>query len=159
MKREIQNWIKNWIGDLSKIDKRIGVALCPFASKAWDQGAVNVIHTDDLWESVHKEVKSFGKHKVVLCMQNDMSQDYEDLELECAALNRWFSFNNMDIWLLSSYKDYAIVFIQRLSELDSASAALEKLGYYEGYEKADYDRLVMQRRNLHKKSLQQSPVI
>lgn len=144
----MNRWIKSWILSLSKVDKTSGVALCPFAKKALQQGAVKVVHTQTLWDSVHNEVKNFGDSKVVLCVQKDLDQDYAELETECAALNRWFAFNNMDIWLLSSYKKSFIVFIQRLSELDSASVALEKLGYYAGYTKADYDRLILQRRFL-----------
>jgi len=60
-------------------------------------------------------------------------------------LNRWFARNNMDIWLLSYQEDEAIVFVQRLSHLDDAADALNKLGYYDNYEVEDYQRLIKQR--------------
>lgn len=150
----MKQWVANWIADLTKTDEKTGVALCPFAEKAWDQGAVSVVHTKDLWQSVHEAVKNFGEHKVVMCIQEELDQEYEELELECAALNRWFAFNKMDIWLLSSHREYSIVFVQRLSDLDSASIALEKLGYYEGYEQQDFDRLILQRRTLRQAVVQ-----
>lgn len=144
----MRQWVNDWIEDISKVDESIGMPLCPFAQKAWQQGAVDVVHTDNLWESVHKAVDTFGKHKVVICIQDDLDQSYEDLELECAALNRWFAFKKIDIWLLSSHRDYFAVLVQRLSELDAAAVALEKMGYYKQYQKADYDRLILQRRTL-----------
>lgn len=150
----MKQWVEDWIADLAKTDEGKKVALCPFAEKAWVQGAVNVVHTSNLWESVHDAVKNFGGHKVVMCIQEEQDQEYEQLELECAALNRWFAFNKMDIWLLSSHREYSIVFVQRLSELDTASIALDKLGYYQGYEKDDYDRLILQRRTLRQVATQ-----
>lgn len=144
----MKQWVEGWIAELARTDMNTGLAQCPFAKKAWDQGAVNVVHTDDLWKSVHEAVQNFGKYKVVMCIQEEMDQEYEALELECSALNRWFAFNKQDIWLLASHKDYCTVLVQRLSELDSASVALEKQGYYAEYEQRDYDRLILQRRVL-----------
>lgn len=144
----MKQWVKNWIADLSKVNKNSKLSLCPFAGKAWDQGAVSVVHTDNLWDSVHDAVLNFGNFKVVMCIQEEQDQEYAELEIECAALNRWFAYNNMDIWLLSSHREYTIIFVQRLSELDTASVALEKLGYYKTYKKEDYDRLILHRRTL-----------
>jgi len=142
-------WVQDWVTELSIPDKNTGVPLCPFAQKAWDKGQVKVIETDTLWETIFKEVSGFGPHKVVMCVQNDPQQDYEELEARCDALNTWFAFMAMDMWLLSYQKNKAIVFVQSLSDLDSAAAALEKLGYYAEYSEDDYDRLIHKRRVLH----------
>lgn len=141
-------WVQEWVKELSRPNEMTGLAECPFAQKAWDQGAVKVVESQQLWDAVHREVEGFGEHKVVMCVQPDPEQDYEELEAACAALNRWFAFKGMDLWLLSYQIDHAIVFIQTLSELDSASVALEKLGYYQHYDSEDYDRLIAQRRLL-----------
>lgn len=146
----MNEWVQNWIVDLAKPTPANGISLCPFAQKAWDQGAVKVIATDNLWDSVHQAVQEFGEHKVVMCIQEGLDKEYFELEAECAALNRWFAFVGMDIWLLASQKEHSIVFVQRLSELNAASIALEKLGYYAQYDQADYDRLIAQRRLLCK---------
>lgn len=144
-------WVKEWIAELSVPDGKTGVPLCPFAKKAWDKGQVKIVETDDLWGTVHQEVSEFGSHKVVMCVQDDPQQDYEELEARCDALNNWFAFVGMDIWLLSYQKDKAVVFVQPLSDLDSAATALEKLGYYAEYSPEDYDRLIQKRRVLRER--------
>ena len=144
-------WVQDWIAELSVPGEKTGVSLCPFAQKAWDKGQVKVIETNDLWGAVHQEVKNFCMHKVVMCVQNDPQQEYEELEERCDALNRWFAFVGIDIWLLSFQKDKAVVFVQPLSDLDNAAIALEKLGYYAEYSSEDYDRLIQKRRTLRER--------
>ena len=146
----MNQWAETWVGELSKPDASVGMALCPFAKKAWDAGDVKVVETDNIWDAVHQAVQGFGDHKIVICAQEGFEIPYLELEAACMALNRWFSFVGMDIWLLASHFDRTIVFVQRLSELDSASVALEKLGYYKHYSEQDYDRLIKQRRLLRK---------
>lgn len=146
----MNEWVQNWISDLTKPDSVTGIPLCPFAQKAWDQGHVKVVNTDNLWNAVHAEIENFGEHRLVMCIQDEITHDYASLEAACSALNRWFSFTDKDIWLLSSQMNRDIVFIQRLSELDAASVALEKLGYYDAYDKEDYERLIGQRRLLRR---------
>lgn len=141
----MSQWVASWVEDLSKPNAETGMALCPFAKKAWDAGDVKVVETQDLWSAVHQEVETFGQHKVVVCARDGFEESYEELEAACTALNRWFAFKGMDIWLLASHMDKTLVFVQRLSELVLASRALEKLGYYAGYADEDYQRLIAQR--------------
>jgi hypothetical protein len=143
-------WAKEWVESLSKPDASAGIPLCPFAQKAWDAGDVKIVSAEDLWSSVFEEVRNFGDHRVVMCVLEEPQQEYFELEAACMALNKWFAFSGADLWLLGYQKERTIVFVQRLSELDSASIALEKLGYYKHYEPEDYDRLIMQRRLLRK---------
>jgi hypothetical protein len=146
----MSQWVKNWVAELTQPNPQTGIALCPFAKKAWETGDVKVVESDSIWDSVHQEVQNFGQHRVVVCSQKGFNESYTELEAACMALNRWFAFKDLDIWLLSSHTDRTIVFVQRLSELDAASVALEKLGYYKEYDSEDYDRLVVQRRLLRK---------
>lgn len=145
-----QVWMQSWVNKLAKPDNDTGLAECPFAKKAWDQGAVKLVEDQNLWDAVHREIQTFGDYKVVLCVQKKSKQKYKELETTCLALNRWFAFTKKDIWLLSYQTDKTIIFIQALSELDSASLALEKLGYYKDYCQKDYNRLIGQRRFLRK---------
>lgn len=141
-------WVSGWAQELStpRID---GIALCPFAKKAWDNNEVKVVESQNLWEAVHKEVSRFGSHKVVLCIQPAPEQDYVELEAACSALNHWLAFEGQDIWLLSSeMHGSSIVFVQKASELEAASRSLEKLGYYAGYTAEEFERLINQRRRL-----------
>lgn len=144
----MSQWVESWVKELAKPDAVTGIAICPFAKKAWVAGDVKVVETQDLWNAVHQEVKTFGRHKVVVCTRESFEESYEELEAACTALNRWFAFQNMDIWLLSSHRNKTIVFVQRLSELAAASRAIEKLGYYTNYANEDYQRLIVQRNSL-----------
>lgn len=144
-------WVQDWIAELSEPAETTGVPLCPFAQKAWDRGHVKVIAGcgDALWGTVHQEASKFGTHKVVMCVQDDPQQEYAELEARCDALNNWFAFIGADIWLLAYQKNSAIVFIQSLSDLASASVVLKKLGYYSEYSPDDYDRLIQKRQDLY----------
>lgn len=141
-------WVSGWAQELST-PRTDGIALCPFAKKAWDNNEVKVVESQNLWETVHEEVSGFGPHKVVLCIQPAPEQDYVELEAACMALNRWFAFNRQDIWLLSSeMRGNSIVFVQKASELEAASRSLEKLGYYADYTAEEFERLIAQRQRL-----------
>lgn len=141
----MKQWVHDWIQELS--DTRT----CPYAKNAWNKGEVRVVEDQDLWRRVYQEAKNFGSHKVVLCVQPKPQQEYSELEAACNSLNHWFAFEGRDIWLLSSeMHGNSIVFIQKLSELESASRSLEKLGYYEDYSDEDFERLITQRRRLGK---------
>ena len=93
------------------------------------------------------ECNSFSSdHSVVVCLEEEPSQTYEEVESACVAMNEWFVCNKLDLWLLSFQTDFTMVFIQRLSELDDASKILEKTGYYKNYSKEDYLNLILTRR-------------
>jgi hypothetical protein len=141
-------WVSGWVQELSAPRKN-GIALCPFAKKAWDGNEVKVVESQNLWAAVHKEVSEFGSHKVVLCIQPIPEQEYAELEAGCGALNHWFAFDGKDVWLLSSeMHGCSIVFVQKRSELNTASHSLERLGYYTDYAAEEFGRLIEQRRNL-----------
>lgn len=143
-------WISEWVQQLSTSQPG-EIPQCPFAKKAWDTKEVKVVESQDLWQVVYEEVSGFGDYKVVICIQPEPEQEYIELESACSALNHWFACEDRDVWLLSSQmKGNNMVFIQRLSELELASRSLEKLGYYGGYSEEDFDRLIGQRRRLHK---------
>ena len=147
MRELIEEWVHN---DLSVIDPDIGHAPCPFAKKALKDDKLLVVECldkDDLWKTVATKCKNFNKkHSVIICLEEEPSQAYEEVEAACVAMNDWFACNKLDLWLLSFQTDFTMVFIQRLSELDDASKILEKTGYYENYTKEDYLNLILTRR-------------
>jgi hypothetical protein len=147
MRELIEEWVHN---DLSVIDPDIGHAPCPFAKKALKDDKLLVVECldkDDLWKTVATKCKNFNKkHSVIICLEEEPSQAYEEVEAACVAMNEWFACNKLDLWLLSFQTDFTMVFIQRLSELDDASKILEKTGYYENYTKEDYLNLILTRR-------------
>ena len=145
MRNLIESWVNN---DLSVVDKNTGFAPCPFAKKAIHDNKLNIIDCDgDLWEQIAIQCKDFDdKYSVVICTEWDPRQTYEEVEAACMAMNEWFALNKMDVWLLAFQTDFTMVFVQRLSELNEASQKLEKMGYYEHYDREDYVRLILNRR-------------
>ena len=147
MRELIEEWVHS---DLSVVDPDVGYAPCPFAKKALKDDRLKIVECEgrqDLWSKVAAECKSFSSdHSVVICLEEEPSQAYEEVESACVAMNEWFACNKLDLWLLSFQTDFTMVFIQRLSELDDASKILEKTGYYENYRKEDYVNLILGRR-------------
>lgn len=146
-------WIEDWVEKLAQPDPTVNdVPLCPYAKQAWNKGQVKVIDTTSLWDTIHEQVDRFdGAYKVVMCVQEEPEQDYFELDAACMALNRWFVYSGLDIWLLSYQEDRTIVFIQKLSDLDDAADTLQKLGYYDQYDGDDYERLVKLRSELRRR--------
>ena len=145
MRELIHRWIME---DLSIVDPKLGYAPCPYAKRAWIDDKVKIVMCeDDLWDRIADECANFPADKVVtVCMQEDPLQTYDELEAACMAMNSFFSATGQDLWLLSFQTDFAMVFVQKLSELDDASQKLEKMGYYANYESDDYVKLILNRR-------------
>ena len=86
--------IREWAEELAKpTDYNNGVAACPYALKALDKGEVKTIITHNLWPDVLQEVSRFHRsgNKVTMFFDYEYEQDYEHLEQECMALNRFYS--------------------------------------------------------------------
>ena len=145
----MKNLVKKWVDtDLSVVDPQVGFAPCPFAKKALKDDKLKLVRCNgNLWEKVAKECKDFeSKHSVIICFEDDPEESYDQIEVACMALNEWFSLNKMDVWVLAFQTDFTMVFVQRLSELDDASQVLEKMGYYDSYDREDYLKLIVERR-------------
>lgn len=140
--------IERWINDLAEVDAETGLPLCPFAKPAYEQGRVRIYHVDDnLWPSVLSAGAQLDDDtEVVVLVDKSYSGKYDDLEGVAEALNDFFTAAKMDCWALSHLSDAAVIFVQKLTELDNSAAKLEKLGYYAHYSVADYERLIAERR-------------
>jgi hypothetical protein len=69
---KLKTWVQNWIDDLTKPSPNNNeIPLCPFAKKAWQQKAVKVVNSKDIWTTVCKEVNVFRSHKVVMCVDEN----------------------------------------------------------------------------------------
>ena len=149
MRELIEEWVHT---ELSIVDPEIGYALCPFAKKALKDDRLKVVECEgrqDLWKKIAEESKNFSEeHSVVICLEEEPTAPYEEVEAACVAMNEWFACNKLDVWLLAFQTDFTMVFIQRLSELDDASKILEKTGYYDNYTKEDYINLILNRRRV-----------
>ena len=155
MEKYIERWIME---DLTPVDPDVGFALCPYAKKAWTDDRVKVVVCDgDLWDRVADECVNFdSKNAITVCIEEGPDRGYEELEAACMAMNSYFSATKQDLWVLVFEGEVAIIFIQRLSELDDASQKLEKVGYYENYEPEDYIKLILTRREKRMQNGQKS---
>ena len=145
MEKYIERWIME---DLTPVDPDVGFALCPYAKKAWIDKRVRVVVCEgDLWDKVAEECANFDpKNALTVCVDEDPDSSYDELESACMAMNSYFSATKQDLWVLVFEAEVAIIFIQKLSELDDASQKLEKVGYYKSYEPDDYIKLILNRR-------------
>ncbi len=134
--------------DLTPVDPDVGFALCPYAKKAWLDDRVKVVVCEEnLWDRVAEECVNFdSKNALTVCIDENPDRSYDELESACMAMNSYFSVTKQDLWVLVFEGEVAIIFIQRLSELDDASQKLEKVGYYQQYEPEDYIKLILARR-------------
>jgi len=142
--------IEQWINDLSEVDSDIDMPLCPYAKPAWDQGRVRVVEasgSQTFWRAVLKSINLVNEDcDVVMALSNNYDGSYEDLEQAAEHLNDFFFAARLDLWALSHLDDGAVIFLQKLTELDNSAAKLEKLGYYSHYSPCDYERLIAKRR-------------
>lgn len=140
--------IEQWIKDLAEVDPDLGLPLCPFAKPAYDQGRVRIVYANgNLWPTVLAAGSSWQDDTDVVVVVDDLfEQSYETLEATTDALNDFFTASGLDLWALSHLSESAVIFVQRLTDLDNSAAKLEKLGYYEQYDYCDYHRLVVERR-------------
>lgn len=140
----LDDWINNELSTPNK--ETANLPLCPYAKNAWDGGRVDVSASSDLWADVYATIKTFDdSYKVVICCSEEHNQTYEELEAACIALNGWLAEQGKDIWLLSFMDNCAMVFVQRLSDLDDASRILATSGYYDNYAREDYVKLIVDR--------------
>ena len=145
--RILEDWI---LDELCHPDGFVnGNALCPFARNAWFGEKVKTLEVEgDLWDTVYEEMRAFyDTYQVVVCGNYGDKYSYEELEAACFALNGWLAQTGVDIWLLA-FKDKGLnmIFVQRLTDLDNASAKLQRLDYYVNYDPDDYQRLVETRK-------------
>jgi hypothetical protein len=53
---KLKTWVQNWIDDLTKPSPNNNeIPLCPFAKKAWQQKAVKVVNSKDIWTTINKK--------------------------------------------------------------------------------------------------------
>jgi len=141
--------IEQWINDLAEVDPTTGLQLCPFAKPAYDQGRVEIVNiaAGHLWPEVLAASSLLNDNlDVVVVVDETYAGDYDELEATADALNDFFTVAGIDCWALSHLSEAAVIFVQKLTELDNSAAKLEKLGYYAHYGAHDYERLIADRR-------------
>ena len=149
----IEDKIKDWaFGQLSRVSEQFSnLSPCPYAKAAFVNEKVSFVEADyrDFLDVVTKETLNFTGEKdviIVYSKHNPFGLDY--LEGSVEAMN--FALNHMkkDIWLLGFHNEWTMVFIQKITKLDDASIDLEKKGYYNNYNKDQFEHYVAKRRKL-----------
>jgi hypothetical protein len=167
----IEQDVRNWSQEvLETPNKRLnGLPACPYAKKAWVDNKVYVHETSDLIkDAVTLRTKALTDYDLVIVASYQipesqaLNQTMQAFNLICAKENLYFmcfhpeygaedaelDFLYEHDWESSIEEDYAMIFIQKLTDVDDKSRHLEKLGYYQAFKKDEYETLVLQRRQL-----------
>lgn len=152
----IEEKVKDWaFGQLSKVSQQFNnLPPCPYAKATFVNDMVSFVESDyrDFLDTVTKEIFSFTGEKdvvIVYSKQNPFGLDY--LEGAVEGLNFMLSQLKKDIWLLGFHHEWTMIFIQKITKLDDASIDLEQKGYYNNYNKDQFDHYVAKRRKLRSK--------
>ena len=145
-----------------------GLPACPYAQKAWKENKVSVVETDHIGIETISQANKFenNNYDLVIIASYRFPTPYQFTEF-IEFLNDTYSCSDLHImgfhpeygaedaeldflydhdWTSSIDEEYAMMFIQSLSQVDDASLKLEKLGYYDVYPHEEYEALVLERR-------------
>jgi hypothetical protein len=119
-----------------------GLPACPYAREAWKKNKVEVVETDHIGIETIAQANKFNDHQyeLVVIASYKFPTPYQFTEF-VGFLNDTYSWCDLHI-----NEEYAMMFIQSLSQVDDASLKLEKLGYYDVYPHEEYEALVLERR-------------
>ena len=130
---------------------------CPFARKSWQDGKISILFKKDGgFQDLYTAISCFNDELDIVILVDLHFQESADLFHEYLEdLNTQISagmFIDQDIWLMGFHpdddenefiddstflnvieKEYAIIFVQRLSKLQEAADKIAKKGYYDKY--------------------------
>lgn len=149
--------IKDYIDYIAlKRDELGGHAICPFAKSFLDK--VQIIESNDFWVDAISCMNN-EEHPMLYLIYGDKDKyDTEWLKSFCDTHEKYS--RNKDLWLIwdhpdqinkingieTNNKEYAILMIQQLSELNEYSKKLHKTNYYSFWDKEYYDQIVENRK-------------
>ena len=148
---------------------------CPFAKSAWANDKVSFAFKNLSDNHLIYTLINYYKDNKDLIIIVDMNyQNNEDFHNNLNELNEKISkglFKQTDIWLMGFHpdddvndliddgsfeeiveKEYALIFVQRLSKLQESANKLKKLGYYDKYYKEyNVEDIYEQRENYYRR--------
>lgn len=148
--------IKDYINYISLKRKELGGhAICPFAKSFLDK--VQIIESKDFWVDAIKCMDNKDHPMLYLIYGDKDKYDTEWLKWFC-DIHKQYS-RNKDLWLIwdhpdqinkineieTNNKEYAILLIQKLSELNEYSKRLHKTDYYKFWNNEYYNKIVKNR--------------
>lgn len=165
----IESDLKDWSEKVLEVPNPHlnGMPACPYARKAWMDNKVKVIETPDVLLSALLNRHLIGEYDLIIVASFTMP-DNETMQLTIEQYNELAAYEDLHFmlfhpeygadeaeldflydhnWQSSLDKEYCMVFIQSLSQVDDASKQLEKKGYYSTFPADEYQNLVLDRRN------------
>ena len=148
--------IKDYINYISLKRKELGGhAICPFAKSFLDK--VQIIESKDFWVDAIKCMDNKDHPMLYLIYGDKDKYDTEWLKWFCDTHKQYS--RNKDLWLIwdhpdqinkineieTNNKEYAILLIQKLSELNEYSKRLHKTDYYKFWNNEYYNKIVKNR--------------
>jgi hypothetical protein len=164
----IENDLRDWSSKVLEVPNPTlgGLPACPYAKQAWKDKKVKVVETTNVLYTTKKEasvIKNSTYELLVIASYNipflEVLNDYIDElnntfpELHFMGFHPEYGAEEAELdflyehdWESSIDKEYCMIFVQYLDQVDDASLKLEKLGYYKVYPKEEYETLVLDRR-------------
>ena len=148
---KLENHLKEWIQTLGITNEYNQGPRCPYAKSA----RTKIVKCPDynllqFWAAVAEECEQFNKnHNDITIVASNTIYDVHEIDSVVDALNIYLNVQNKDLWLLQSCnKDYSMVFIQSITEIDNASKLLEATSYYDKMHPESFNKFVVRRRLL-----------
>ena len=166
----IEEDLRSWSREVLEVPNKSlnGLPACPYAREAWKQNKVRVVETDHIGVETILQANKFNNNQYELVVVASykfptpyqftdfigfLNDTYSWCDLHIMGFHPEYGAEEADLdflydhdWTSSIEEDYAMMFIQSLSQVDDASLKLEKLGYYNVYPKEEYEALVLDRR-------------
>ena len=175
--REIMEEIRAWSAHALERNSPYfnGLPPCPYAKAAWRENQVTILFGQPGDQTLTTVLSTFDRFpELVIIVDRAVSCDPDAFHTYLDDLNEAISsgiFGDPDIWVMGFHpgdaanefvddgsfepavaEEYAMVFVQRLSQVQEAADKLKKLGYYSSY-LAEYDaaELFNQREALYRR--------
>jgi hypothetical protein len=175
--REIMEEIRAWSAHALERNSPYfnGLPPCPYAKAAWRENQVTILFGQPGDQTLTTVLSTFDRFpELVIIVDRAVSYDSDAFHTYLDDLNEAISsgiFGDPDIWVMGFHpgdaanefvddgsfepavaEEYAMVFVQRLSQVQEAADKLKKLGYYSSY-LAEYDaaELFNQREALYRR--------
>tara|TARA_R100000544_G_scaffold31374_1_gene17684 strand:- start:875 stop:1375 length:501 start_codon:yes stop_codon:yes gene_type:complete len=162
---EIKQEIRAWSKEVLEASQD-GHPVCPYANKSWQNNLVKIIKSDDIqWLDLIKYSEDFPDSvDVAIYCDFNVNILLEVFNERISTMNAFLHSKNL--WVMGFHQDhddksvldekesfeplyeesYNMVFLQRLDDLNIASERLEKIGYYNNWNKNEFQK-ILNRRN------------
>jgi|TARA_R110000803_G_scaffold203006_1_gene268387 hypothetical protein len=172
--QEIQEWSQGIVEKANPYFNNL--PSCPYARKAWREDKISFLFKKDGgFQDLYTAISSFNDElDIVMLVDLAFEKDSEAFHEYLENLNDVISegmFIDKDIWLMGFHpsdeendyiddstfmnaveKEYAIIFIQRLSKLQESADMLVEKGYYDQYRKEyDADAIFQKREKFYRR--------